>query len=427
MKLHLYRFLMFILKPFVRPVLFLRRRKGLETKDAKRKGERFGFASVKRPNKKIVWFNAASVGESNSIIPVIDEILKKAPDCFVLVTTTTVTAAENMAKKLSGKNAVHQFLPVDRRAYVDRFFEYWKPSVGFFVDSDFWPNLILSAKDHNVPLVLLNGRVSNKSFAKWKENLQFIKPLASAFEFTFGKSDDDCKKLSVMGFKNPVCVGNLKYGVPPLSFDKTEFKNLSDQIGKRHMFVVSSTHPGEEELCLSAFMIVKKRFPDVLMVIAPRHPARGEEIKSLVETNGLKAVLRSCGAKITKDLDVYIADTMGELGLFYNLSEVAFVGGSLVKWGGHNPMEPARLHNAVLSGKYVHNFQETYDLLKAEKAVVIVEDDKDFASKIKGFFENPDVQKDYMSRAFYVAEREADVLSRVMDKLDPVLKLHLLG
>lgn len=422
MKLNLYRILMFILKPMVRPVLFLRRKKGLETTDKNRKCERFGVASVKRPQKKIVWFNAASVGESNSIIPVIDELLKKSPDCFVLVTTTTVTAAENMAKKLSGKNAVHQFLPIDRTAYVKRFFNYWKPSIGFFVDSDFWPNLILSAKSYNIPLVLLNGRVSDKSFAKWKNNLAFIKPLAEAFEFTFGKSNDDCKKLSVMGFKNPVCVGNLKYAVPPLSYDKEELKNLSSQIGKRHLFVVSSTHPGEEELCLSAFMIVKQRFPDVLMIIAPRHPARGEEIKSLVENNNLTAVLRSSGAKITKNLDVYIADTMGELGLFYQLSEAAFVGGSLVKWGGHNPMEPARLHNAVLSGKYVHNFQETYDLLNKEKAVVLVNDEKDLASKIKGFFENPDAQKDYMSRAFYVAEREAAVLNRVMEKLDPILE-----
>ncbi|MCR5506996.1 MAG: 3-deoxy-D-manno-octulosonic acid transferase [bacterium] len=422
MKLFLYRFLMFILKPMVKPVLFIRRMKGLETKDSIRKVERFGYASVKRPNKKIVWFNAASVGESNSIIPVIDEILKKYPDTFVLVTTTTVTAADGMAKKLSGKNAVHQFLPIDRRAYVDRFFDYWKPSVGFFVDSDFWPNLILSAKDHKIPLILLNGRVSDKSFAKWKNNLPFIKPLASAFEFTFGKSEDDCKKLSTMGFKKPVCVGNLKYAVPPLSYDKEELKNLSSQIGSRHLFVVSSTHPGEEELCISAFMNIKKRFPDVLMVIAPRHPARGEEIKSLIEANGLKAVLRSSGDKITKNVDIYIANTMGELGLFYNLSEIAFVGGSLIKWGGHNPMEPARLHNTVLSGKYVHNFQETYDLLKSEKAVVMVNDEKDFASKVKAFFENPDVAKDYMSRAFYVAEREAAVLSRVMEKLEPVIK-----
>ena len=422
MKLFFYRMLMFILKPLVRPVLFMRRIKGLETLDKIRRSERFGVPSVKRPDGKIVWFNAASVGESNSIIPVIDELLKHNKDIFVLVTTTTVTAAENMAKKLSGKNAIHQFLPVDRRAYVDRFFDYWKPSMGFFVDSDFWPNLILSAKAHNIPLVLLNGRVSDRSFAKWQNNLAFIKPLASAFEFTFGKSDDDCKKLSVMGFENAVCVGNLKYAVPPLSYDKEELKNLSSQIGNRHLFVVSSTHPGEEELCLSAFMIVKQRFPDVLMIIAPRHPARGEEIKSLVETNGLKALLRSEGKEITKDVDVYIANTMGELGLFYTLSDVAFVGGSLIKWGGHNPMEPARLHNVVLSGKYVHNFQETYDLLKSEKSVVMVNDEKDFASKIKGFFENPDVAKDYMSRAFYVAEREANVLSRVMEKLKPVLE-----
>ena len=175
MKLFFYKMLMFILKPLVRPVLFIRRVKGLETLDKIRRSERFGVPSVKRPDGKIVWFNAASVGESNSIIPVIDELLKHNKDVFVLVTTTTVTAAENMAKKLSGKNAIHQFLPVDRRAYVDRFFDYWKPSMGFFVDSDFWPNLILSAKAHNIPLVLLkNGKIIWHLLNHWLVHLNLL-------------------------------------------------------------------------------------------------------------------------------------------------------------------------------------------------------------------------------------------------------------
>lgn len=421
MKLFLYRVVMFLLKPLVRPVLAIRRMKGLETTDAKRKRERFGYASVKRPEGKVVWFNAASVGESNSIVPVIDELLKKFPDVFVVVTTTTLTAANNMAKKLSGKNAVHQFLPVDRRAYVDRFFNYWKPSLGFFVDSDFWPNLILSAKAHNVPLVLLNGRVSDRSFASWKKNLPMAKVLMSAFDFGFGKSEEDKKKLEVMGLNDVVCVGNLKYGVPPLSHNEDELKKLKAEIGKRHILVVSSTHPGEEEICLTAFLTIKKRFPDVLMVIAPRHPARGAEIQELVDGNKLVSARRSVSEKITPNTDVYIADTMGELGLFYSLADVSFVGGSLVKWGGHNPMEPARLHNVVLSGPYVHNFTETYDLLKAEKSVVIVKDANDFASKVKSFFEHEEVAEEYKSRAFYVSEREANVLQRTMDKLKPVL------
>ena len=417
MKLYFYRIVMFLLKPFVRPFLALRRMNGLETKDKKRKKERFGIASVKRPDAKIVWFNAASVGESNSIVPVVDEILKKFPDVYVLITTTTLTGSESVAKKMAGKKVIHQFLPVDRRAYVNRFFKYWKPSLGFFVDSDFWPNLLLSAKKNDIPLILLNGRISDRSFKKWEKNLDFANALMSAFTFGFGKSEEDRQRIARMGIKDTVCVGNLKYAVPPLSYDKNELDKLKEKIGKRHTFVVSSTHEGEEEMCLTAFMAIKKRFPDVLMVIAPRHPSRGEELKNLVEINGLNVALRSEGKEISNSTDVYIADTMGELGLFYTLSNIAFVGGSLIPWGGHNPMEPARLHNVVLSGKHVHNFKETYDLLKVEKAVVMVNDADDLAMKVKSFFGNPEVAKDYMARAFYVAEREADVLSRTIDKL----------
>ena len=422
MKLFFYRVLTFLLKPFVRFALYLRRKKGLETKDKKRMVERFGKTFAHRPkNAKVVWFNAASVGESNSIMPVVDRVLAGYPNAFVVVTTSSLTAADNMAKKLKGKNAVHQFLPVDRRAYVDRFFNYWKPELGFFVDSDFWPNLILSAKAHDVPLVLLNGRISDKSFAKWKKNLSFAKTLMHGFKFGFGKSDEDKRRLSVMGMEPVECVGNLKYGVPPMSCDKAELESLQKKIGKRPVFVVSSTHPGEEEICLSALLIIKKTFSNVLMILAPRHPARGQEIYDMVEANGLHAALRSRGDDITPVVDVYVADTMGELGLFYTLSDIAFVGGSLVPWGGHNPMEPARLHNVVLSGKNVMNFQETFDLLKAENAVIMLNNEKDFASKVKSFFENEDVAKEYMARAFCVAEREAAVLDRVMDRIKPEL------
>ena len=421
MKLYLYRCITFLCKPFVRPVLFLRRRKGLETSDKKRKKERFGYASIKRPEGKVFWFNAASVGESNSILTLVSEILDKYKDVSVLITTTTLAAANNLEKKLDNKRVFHQFLPIDRRAYVDRFFNYWKPSVGFFVDSDFWPNLILSAKSKKIPLIVLNGRISDRSFVKYKNNLKFCNPLMEAFIYGFGKSEEDMHRLNVMGVKTTTCVGNLKYAGNPLSCDKEELKKLKNMIGDRPVFVASSTHSGEEERLLCAFLAIKKRYPNMLMVIAPRHPARGDEIKTLVEVNRLKVAKRSAGDVIKPNTDIYIADTMGELGLFYTLSNVVFVGGSFSSTGGHNPMEPARLHCVVLSGKDVHNFRETYDILVRENCVVMVSDENDLASKVKSFFEHPDIMRQYMNKAFDVAEREAKVLGRVMDKLEPIL------
>lgn len=421
MKLFLYRCIMFLVKPLVRLILFIRRVDSLETKVAKRKKERFGYSSVKRPEGRLFWINAASVGESNSVIPVINEILKAYPDVSVLMTTTTVTSADIMAKKLDGKRVFHQFLPVDRRAYVDRFFKFWKPDLGFFVDSDFWPNLILSAKSNKIPLILLNGRISDKSFAKYKNNLSFLRPLVAAFIYAFGKSEEDKHRLEVMGFSPVVCVGNLKYGLPPLPFDKEELKQLKKDVGNRPVWVVASTHPGEEEIVLAAHISIKRKYSDLLMVLAPRHPLRGGEIKELVEANDLKAVLRSKKGKITETTDIYIADTMGELGLFYSLANVVFIGGSFVDVGGHNPMEPARLHNVILSGKTIYNFKETYEILENEKCVIIVNDENDLADKVRSFLGYPDTMKQYMDRAFFVAEREADVLDRTMEMLKPVL------
>jgi 3-deoxy-D-manno-octulosonic-acid transferase len=402
--------------------LWLRRSKGLEATDSARVGERFGRASIKRPKGKVFWFNAASVGESNSVVPVIERILKLYPDVSVLVTTTTLTAAGNMAKRLDGVRAFHQFLPVDRRAYVDRFFDYWKPSIGFFVDSDFWPNLILSAQKRKIPLVLLNGRVSNKSFKQWKRHLDVSKKLLSGFIYGFGKSEEDRAKLETMGIGVTVCVGNLKYGVPPLAADKAGLEKIKNAIGKRPVWVASSTHAGEEELVLEANALVRRIMPDALLIIAPRHPARGPEIKALAVSQGLNVAMRSDGEKIGPDTEVYIANTMGELGLFYSAAEVVFVGGSLLPHlAGHNPMEPARLRDAVLSGRHVSSFAETYEILIKDDAVVMVADAVALGEKVASLLKNDDMRRGYIERAYKVAEREASVLERTMDKLQPIL------
>ena len=424
MLLLLYKFLMFISLPFVYIILYFRKQKGLETSDKSRKKERFGIASVTKPKGRVIWFNASSVGESNSIVPVINELLKLYPDDYILITTTTVTAADNIKKKFENKRVIHQFLPIDRRSFVDKFFNYWKPSIGFFVDSDFWPNLIFSANAHSILLILLNGRISDRSYKRYCKHLNFIKPIMKNFTLAFGKSEEDTKRLSDIGAKKTICVGNLKYALPPLTCNLKELNELKTVIKDRKIFVLSSTHEGEEILCLEAFKKIKKEFSDTLMIIAPRHPVRGEEIKQICYKAGCVSSLRSKKEDITDKTDIYIADTMGELGLFYSLSNIVFVGGSLVKWGGHNPMEPARLNNVVLSGSYVFNFKETFDLLLKENAIIIVSDENELANKVIEIFRNPDKAKTFMDTAFKVSEREATVLDRVMEKINIFLNLY---
>ena len=419
---YLYEFLMWLSKPLVRPVLALRRRKGLETSDPKRRGERFGRASLPRPRGRIFWFNAASVGESSSIIPVVDKVLERYPDAHALITTTTMGGAENMAKKLVGKRAFHQFLPVDRGAYVRRFLDYWKPSLGFFVDSDFWPNMIMEAKKRSIPLILLNGRISERSHARWGRHKPFAKELMGGFIYSFAKSEDNRARLAGMGL-SPACVGDLKYGVPPLKADEAALKDFAKQVGERPVWVAASTHEGEEELLSASHKIVIAAFPDALLVIAPRSVKRGPEIKDMLEAKGLKVALRSAGEKITEGTAVYVADTMGELGLFFRASKIAFVGNSLFDRNltGHNGIEPARLGAAVLSGKYYNDVRETYEILLKDDAAIIVENENDLGAKVSELLSDSERLAGYCERALSVAEREAAVLDRVISNLDPIL------
>jgi len=422
---YLYRFVMWLAAPVVPFVLAQRRLRGKETADPKRIKERYGIASIPRPEGRIFWFNAASVGESNSIMPVLKKILERYPDAHALVTTTTLNGALNMEKKLAGLRAFHQFLPVDRGNYARRFLDYWKPSVGFFVDNDFWPGLIMKAKRRGIPLILLNGRMSARSHARWMRYLgrrSFARELMGAFIYSFAKSDDNLIRLKDLGL-NPVNVGDLKYGVAPLAADEEKLAEFKRMVGKRPVWVAASTHEGEEELLSASHHIVQLAFPDALMVIAPRRPARGPEIVKSLEMRQHKVALRSKKGKITKTVDVYVADTLGELGIFFRAAPIAFVGNSLFDrpLTGHNGIEPAQLGAAMLSGKYYNDVIETYEILKKDNAVIIVDNENDLGNRVAELFSNPEMLEGYRLRAKAVAERETAVLDRIMEKLEPVL------
>ncbi|MDR3254196.1 MAG: hypothetical protein LBT31_01340 [Synergistaceae bacterium] len=431
MKLFLYRTLTFFIKPFVRPLLTLRRRRGLETDDKARVNERLGEPSVKRPDGRVLWVDALSVGEGNSVLPVIDYILEEYPDAHILVTTTTVTGAANMREKLKGKRAILQFLPVDRRAYAEKFLGYWRPSIGFFVDSNFWPNILLAAQGRQIPLILLNGRVSDRSYTRWMKNKKIISRLMRAFVFAFAKSERDAEKLSDMGIGEVICVGNMKYGAPPLAYDPEELKALALIADGRKTWVASVTHAGEDEMILRAHLSVRTEFPGALLILAPRHPNRGGDISELAEKSGFRTALASAGGRICPDTDVFVFDVLsalntlgafGDLGLFYSYSDIVFVGGSLLPTlHGHNPMEPARLRAAILSGRNVDSFFETYEILESENAVILVDEEKDLSERVKHLMSDPELLTGYRERAFEIAEREAAVLDRTRERLKSVL------
>jgi 3-deoxy-D-manno-octulosonic-acid transferase len=343
--------------------LLLKRRSLHGKENEPRAGERLGRPTRPRPPGKLIWVHGASVGECVAALPLIDALIArlKLP---VMVTSGTVTSAEVMAERLP-QGAFHQFIPIDTPAATRGFLDYWRPQIGLFVDSDIWPNLVLGAKARGVPLVLINARMSSRSYEGWNRVPKSAAALLGCFEACLAQDDEIAERFLALKTPNVRVIGSLKADAAPLPADDAELAVLRCAIGNRPVFLAAQTHPGEEETLLPAHDILRKEFSDLLTVVVPRHPQRGTAIAALCGTR--KSALRSRRDKIAADTAVYIADTIGELGLFYRLARFAFVGGSLIRHGGQNPMEPAKLGCGVLAGPHTFNFTTAYEaIVKAQ-------------------------------------------------------------
>lgn len=390
--------------------------------DPARIGERKGLAGRDRPEGPLVWIHGASVGESLSVIPLVERLRTTHPECAFLVTTGTVTSAKLMEERLPG-GAFHQFIPLDHPDYVAAFLDHWRPDAALFVESEFWPNLVLGARSKVPFMALVNGRVSPRSFEDWKRQPNAIKFILSSFGLIVAQDPQNAERLSILSGRSVETFGNLKYAAPPLPSDETALETLRAQTGARPRWLAASTHPGEEETVLAAAKLMRADFPDLLTVLAPRHPARGGEVAALCRSRGLSPALRSEDAPLAPDTDVYIADTLGELGLFYRLSDVSFVGGSLVDKGGHNPLEPARLDTAILHGPHVFNFVETYAEMRKTGGAALVRNEREIASAVRRLFADMKTR-----RAMTVAARKAaeDGAERILGDVCAALEPHLL-
>jgi 3-deoxy-D-manno-octulosonic-acid transferase len=310
-----------------------------------------------RPAGELIWIHGASVGECLSVLPLIDALLAKA-ERSVLVTSGTVGSAELMRERLP-RRAFHQFVPIDSPSAVKRFLDHWKPDAGLFVDSELWPNLLLSAHTRGVKLALVNGRMSARSHAGWHRAPNTARHLLSCFDICLAQDDLSAERLRLLGAKDVRRAGNLKADAPPPPPDSRKMAELVEAVASRPILLAASTHPGEDETVLPAHDTLRRRFADLLTIIVPRHAARGAEIAMLCGTR--KAARRSAGALPTGDTAVYIADTTGELTMFYRIAPFAFIGGSLVPHGGQNPLEAALLARAVMAGPYTDNFAGIYE------------------------------------------------------------------
>lgn len=402
--------------PLIAVCLAIRKAKGKE--DLTRFPERMGYAGKPRPDGRLIWIHGASVGETLSALPLINKLSELYPAVRIMVTSGTLTSADLMAKRLPA-NAFHQFVPVDTPAAVKRFVDYWKPDAALWIESEFWPNLLSEIAAHKIPLILINGRVSDRSFERWRKFPAFCRELQGLFTKSFGQTDEDARRLRVLGAKDAACVGNLKFAAGDLPYDADEFAKLEKQIANRPCWIAASTHEGEEEQL--AFVQNALKTKNALMILAPRHPKRGDEIEKLLKPAGLSVARRSRGENIAPDTAVYLADTIGEMGLFYRLAQIAFVGGSLVAFGGQNIIEPARLGKAVVCGKYMMNFKEIVAKAVAAGALTVVENKKELAQTLDALFENEGILKSKRENARRFALNQADVLNRLTAALTPYL------
>ena len=418
MMVFLYRLATSLGGPLIR--LYLARRKARGKEHATRFAERLGIASLERPQGTLIWVHCASVGESVSMLPLVDHLLGARPDARVMMTTGTMTSAALMEKRLPDR-AFHQFIPVDRIAYVRRFLDHWKPDLALWAESEFWPNLVLETSDRNIALVLLNGRVSDRSFARWQKYRTMIATLLGRFALCFGQTDQDAERLSVLGALSVVSRGNLKFASPALPADAAKLEALNADIGVRPRWLAASTHDGEEALIGALHGRLKAKHAGLLSLIVPRHPERGGEIAKALRDDGLNVSLRSVGETIDDATDVYVADTLGELGLFYRLCDIVFVGRSLVPLGGQNPLEPARLGCAVTFGPHTFNFTEISAQMIAADAAKTVDDAAALEHLVDRWLADPKSRNDAAARSKAFAAAQAGVLDAVMADLTPLL------
>ncbi len=414
--LSLYRALTALGTPLAVPFLSMRLRRGKE--DGNRLGERRGRAGLPRPAGRLVWLHGASVGEAVSLLPFVERIARAG--ATALVTTGTVTSAALLAQRLPA-GALHQYAPLDNPFFLRRFLLHWRPDAALVAESELWPNMIVETKRAGLPLAMVNGRISERSFNRWRRAPRLIGALLARFDLCLARTEADGERLAALGAPRVQIAGDIKYDAPALPVDRRELAELSGLTSGRQIWIAASTHAGEELIAARAHRALAEVFPDALTLIAPRHPERGESILRAIEAEGLQCALRSRGERPGRGAAVYVCDTIGELGLFYRLAGVVFVGKSFAGGGGQNPIEPARLASAILHGPMIGNFADAYAALDASGGALEVDDPSALGAALIGLFADGARLRAMARAAGDTVERRSGAVERSMKALAPML------
>ncbi len=423
----LYRGLTFLISPLLPLYLHIRAAKGKE--EPARLPERFGYASTARPNGKLIWCHGASVGEALSLLPLIKRFGELPQKPNILLTTGTRSSAEILAKRLPAcapNGIIHQYIPVDTMEAMHRFIRHWQPDVALLVESELWPNLIGTLRGKKIPAALLNARISERSAGRWLNIAElWIKALLRVFALVLAQSEADAARFRALGASSARSVGNLKAAAEALPTDDSELVRLQTVIGPRPIWVMASTHEGEEALACRVHNELQRHFPDILTIIVPRHPARAPAIMDTIAEHNLTAQRRSFNQLPQDGTAIYLADTFGELGLFYKLSPLVCIGGSFGKTGGHNPLEAAHFNCAIVFGPDMRNFAEVASQIVSHDAARQVHDETELMATLKMLLNIPEQQALLSTNAAKFALHEQHVIDRVMAELQPLLNTAL--
>ena len=373
--------------------------------DPKRFLEKIGKFNKKNTNNNLIWFHGSSVGEILSVIPLIEKLEKRNNIKKILITSNTLSSAK-IIKKLKLKKTFHQFLPLDTNFLVEKFLNHWKPKAAFFIDSEIWPNMVLKIKEKNISLILLNGRITKKSFQKWNSINNFSKKIFNKFDLCLSQNNISSNYLKILGAKNIKKIGNLKFSQSTSELkDKSNLKIKKLFKKKKIVFTAISTHKGEELLCAKVHNNLKKKYKNIVSVIVPRHIHRADEIKEELNLNGLKVHFHSSNNTIKNDTDIYLVDTFGETKSFLKLSKVAFMGKSIHGYGGQNPIEAARLGNRIIHGPNIENFIEVYHFLKKHGISTKIKTYKDLEKLVVKFNRKKNYSNQIIKKLAYTGKQ----------------------
>jgi 3-deoxy-D-manno-octulosonic-acid transferase len=400
-----------------RAILGRRARRGKEDPD--RMAERLGHPGLPRPEGPLVWLHAASVGEALSVLELLRQLQALRPDLTMLVTTGTRSSAQLMARRLP-EGALHQYAPVDVLPAVERFLAHWRPGLAVWIENEVWPAMIHATRAAGVPLAMVNARMSERSARRWRRAPGMIRRLLSAFRLVFAQDEISAARLRSLGAEPVIVTGTLKEGAAPLKHEEAERRRIAERIAGRPLWLAASTHEGEEVLAAEAHRALRRAGLDALLILVPRHPERGPALADMLSAGSFRVARRGAGALPGPDTDIYVADTLGELGLWYRLSPLAFIGGSLVPVGGHNPFEPAALGSAIIHGPHVESFQDGYSRLKVAGAACEVASAEALATAVRRLM-SPEVAAGMAAAAWALFSEGGNVTDRVVEALSPLL------